>query len=534
MSERPGSPARTLSGRLLSPLGIGLVVAVVVALAAGPWPVGVFFDDGLYLVLAKSLATGEGYRYINLPDAPAGVRYPPLYPALLALLWRIGPAFPANVALFKLANACLMGVAAGGIVHLANRRLGLPRGAAALAGLAAALTIPVLATATVLFSEPLFLALLVPTLLVADRAAEEGRMRDAVAAGALCGLLALVRSLGLAALIAAVLVLLVRRRPTRAAALAGVALLLIVPWQLWSAAHAATVPAALQGSYGTYGGFLAPAYRDGGAAFALDVLARNLSELPRIFGALFSPSPSPWLRLPALAACLALLAAGLLRAARRAPAMAAFLVVYLAVVLVWPFAPDRFLWGIWTVVLVTLAAGIATAVAGAATLRERYRRRTLAAWPGIAGRAALAAGALLVCIGFARYEARGLSRRWWESAQRGAAEQAMPLVRWAAQTDTGAVLASDYEPMIYLYAGRRTVPAGSWSATDYLTPMPSSEELAGVTALLDRYHPQFVLATGPGSTAGRSARLLLGDTPAVLVVVQMLPEGGAVFAPTRQ
>ena len=534
MSERSAAALRALPARLLSPAGIGVLVAIGVALAAGPWPVGVFFDDGLYLVLAKSLATGEGYRFIHLPDAPAGVRYPPGYPALLALLWHIGPEFPANAAVFRTANACLMGIAAGCVVHLARHRLGLSRIAAAIVGLAAPFTIPVLATATVLFSEPLFLALLVPTLIVADRAAEEGRARDAVLAGALCAALALVRSVGAAAGLAAVLVLLAKRRPGRAAVLAGVAALLVLPWQIWSGAHAPDVPAAMQGSYGTYGGFVAPAYREGGVAFAIEVLGRNLAAMPRIFGTLFSPAQSSWLRVPSLIACLALFAVGLVRVARRAPTTAAFLGVYMCVVLAWPFEPDRFLWGIWTIVLATLGTGIVTAVERARTLGERFRSRTPSDWPALAGGAALAAGALLVSAGFVGYEVRGLSNRWWEGAHRNAAEEAMPLIRWASRTDTSAVLASDFEPMIYLYTGRQTVPAGTWSATDYVEPTPTPEVRAGIDAVLERYHPDFVLATSPGSMAGRSVSLLLGDTPPALVVVQGLPEGGAVFAPARQ
>ncbi|HEX6059441.1 MAG TPA: hypothetical protein VFZ11_10540, partial [Gemmatimonadaceae bacterium] len=306
MSERPAPSGSALLDRLLSPVGVGLLVTVLVALAAGPWPVGVFFDDGLYLVLAKSLATGEGYRYLNLPDAPVAAKYPPAWPALLALLWRIAPRFPENVALFKLANACLMGVAAGGIAHFVRRRLALPPAGAALVGVASALTIPVLAVATVLYSEPLFLALLVPTLLLADRAAEEGRVRDAVLAGALCGVLALVRSIGVAAPAAAILVLLARRRFLPGAALAGATALLLAPWQLWVAAHSAPMPSAVQASYGTYGSFLAPILRDDGLAFAADVVARNLTALPRIFGAMFAPAPTPWLRTPALLGCLAL------------------------------------------------------------------------------------------------------------------------------------------------------------------------------------------------------------------------------------
>jgi hypothetical protein len=344
----------------------------------------------------------------------------------------------------------------------------------------------------------------------------------------------LVRAIGVAAPAAAVLVLLLRRRAAPAAVLAATTALVVAPWHLYllAAAEPAALPEALHASYGTYGSFVAPALQGEVIAFLADVAARNLTAFPRIFGALFTPAP--WLRPLALLACLALAIVGAARVARRAPTTAAFLAIYLGIVVVWPYAPDRFLWGIWTLVLATLAAGIATAGERVRTLPQRIRRGERTAWPGIAAHAALAAGALVVCAGFVHYQARGLAGRWWESAQRRATEQAVPLLAWAATTDPDAVLASDFEPMIYLYAARRTVPASAWNVTEYVAPPPSSSERAALEEVLARYRPRWLLATSPGSSAGRAARLLLGDTPPALVVHQSLPNGGAVFAPTRQ
>ena len=80
------SPSRL---QALIPLALGVFAASCVMLAIGPWPVGVFQDDGIYAVLAKSLATGEGYRFIQMPGAPNATHYPPGYPLLLALLWKL-------------------------------------------------------------------------------------------------------------------------------------------------------------------------------------------------------------------------------------------------------------------------------------------------------------------------------------------------------------------------------------------------------------------------------------------------------------
>ncbi len=46
-------------------------------------PVGSFFDDAHYIVLAESLAEGEGYRLINFPHAPVEEAFPPGWPLIL-------------------------------------------------------------------------------------------------------------------------------------------------------------------------------------------------------------------------------------------------------------------------------------------------------------------------------------------------------------------------------------------------------------------------------------------------------------------
>src|SRR5260370_22838367 len=71
-------PDRALAGGLptltgipeqrFSVLVIGLAGALALAvglLTVNHVPVGGFYDDGFYVILAKSLATGQGYRYLN-------------------------------------------------------------------------------------------------------------------------------------------------------------------------------------------------------------------------------------------------------------------------------------------------------------------------------------------------------------------------------------------------------------------------------------------------------------------------------------
>ncbi len=84
------------------PLGLtavgGLAIAVGLAVVDA-LPVGVVADDSFYVILARALASGEGYRYLNVPGHPAATHFPPGYPALLSLLSLVVP-FPASIIVF--------------------------------------------------------------------------------------------------------------------------------------------------------------------------------------------------------------------------------------------------------------------------------------------------------------------------------------------------------------------------------------------------------------------------------------------------
>ncbi len=69
-----------------------------------------FYDEGVYVINAKSLAMGAGYRNLSLPGAPPQGKYPPFFPFLLSIVWRMLPDFPDNLVALK-ALVLLMAVA---------------------------------------------------------------------------------------------------------------------------------------------------------------------------------------------------------------------------------------------------------------------------------------------------------------------------------------------------------------------------------------------------------------------------------------
>lgn len=77
-----------------------LVLALGQQLMVGA--VGGYHDDGIYLSTARALAEGRGYRLVNLPGEPPQTKYPILYPAALAAVWRLAPSLPEGTWLMQL------------------------------------------------------------------------------------------------------------------------------------------------------------------------------------------------------------------------------------------------------------------------------------------------------------------------------------------------------------------------------------------------------------------------------------------------
>src|SRR5580693_4696544 len=87
---------------------------------------GHLHDDAIYFVSAKSSAEGHGYRILSLPGEPYQTKYPPLFPLLLALVWKINPDFPANLYLAGLVCWLMLPMFLA-VSWLFYQRLGLPR-----------------------------------------------------------------------------------------------------------------------------------------------------------------------------------------------------------------------------------------------------------------------------------------------------------------------------------------------------------------------------------------------------------------------
>lgn len=519
-----------------APVLAGLVILAIGLAIIDALPVGVALDDAMYVILAKALATGQGYRWLNLPGAPAATHFPPGYPALLAVIWRVFPSFPANVLAFKAVNALLLALAGAALVVFARRRFGFSPLAAAVLAIAGCVVVPSLVLSSSVLSEPLFLAVLIPILLLAERVVEgERRTRDLVLLGLLAGLATLVRTHGIALTggLAIALVLCPSAAETAqrnwpasfwsrlrdASVVAVCAALVMLPWQLWVRANQGLVPEPMRGLYESYAGWLARGIKSEGVSVLWRTFARTSTEIAGMFATLATPLAFSWARLVTLLALGALLIAGVRRSWRTAPVTTLFLAVYSMIVILWPYGPTRFVWGIWPLFVLVF-------VLGAVEIKSWAPRR-----PGAeATRAVLLACSLFVAVGYARYNVRGYRDHYWSTAARSQAAILRPVVAWVrARTRPQDVVASTVEPAVYLYGNRLAVPVTALNVRDYFRPPTVGESETALRQILAGYHVD-AIAIGAGDTLRAAVQSMASRSIPELVVRDSFA-GGLVFAP---
>jgi hypothetical protein len=415
----------------------------------------------------------------------------------------------------------MLGAAAALFYRFARERLQLGVAAAALPVVAFSACAPVVLLTVMVLSEPMFLMGLAATLLLCERAASTGRLSTAAWAGAAAALLALVRTLGILVVPATVLVLAWRRQWRSAFVLGAVAVALSIPWQLWVGAHGAEVPPIYLGKYGSYLGWLVDAVRSDGVVFLRDVAWANLKSLVAQGWASTATDTLPALvrntTSIALAFFFGLGSAGLLQ---RAPVAALFLAGYLSIVVIWPFAPARFTWGVWP--LIGLVYGLAAiAVWEWGATKAPSARRILRPL-------ALASFAALV-VGYGGYNYLGVARDWWTVVQQSVADRARPLAEWVmANTDSSAVLATDDDVLIHLYTGRQAIPNGAFTPQEHLVAQTPEFAVQSLRTILTTFDVDYVMASTQYGTY--AARGLIQAAPPELRIVRAL-QTGAIFQP---
>ncbi len=390
----------------------GLVMVLVLALVHGSgWSEelgDLGGDSAEYLLLAQSLAAGQGYRDLYLPGGPAHAQYPFGWPLLLMpLQWLPGNGFGGEH-LLVLALGVLAGI-------LAFRWMRGEAGrAAAWIGLGILGLAPAVVEATgQLRSEIPCLAFGWLTILALDRYARAERWKDRRlwVAAALGAVTTLIRTAGVAFIVGGALFLIARRahrdRAHKAIAFFGLALLPVLAWMLRNHLVGGTSSSYFDQL------LLSELYtHDAGQIGLLGFLERileNVSIYAKLIGwtlvapvVRLAPHGESWMMLPAIAAALGY---GV-RFWERRGAAEWIVPLYLGVLLVWPWSGPRFL-------IPILPAIVFYAVAGVGWLARRWvqqpRRTSLAS-------AALAIVAVLTLVGNA-FESSPRVRARFDEAQ---------------------------------------------------------------------------------------------------------------------
>jgi hypothetical protein len=431
-----------------------LLAVFVFALA---WPrvvpevVGIHNDDGVYVITAKALATGQGYRLLHVRGEPLQTKYPPLYPLLLAAIWCIDPSFPDNVVALKAAGLAAAAAAAGLFYLLLVRYSYAGRTAAAI-GLATGFSAPrLIYVLSLTMSETLFLALLASALIAAEHAyasPERPRPAFSVWAGFLLASVVLTRSIGLFAAAGVTIALLWQRRATTAYLLA--AWTPVAAWFVWcfvAGGRSASLQSAYTTSYTAWWARVGP-------DAVVPVVRTNIAALLFDFPTASAQGLREWW-LPDdeyvplfLLAGTVLLAVGIAGARpwRRPTPLA--LAAYFVAVIVWPWPPVRFLLPMLPLVWAFCVAALFRAPG------TKSARRAVAVTAGAL--CLLVIGSNVGLSAMRAREAREsgvpMPRRQDVPAQWRDFQDLFAAVR--THTPPGAVVATVVDPMVYLYADR--------------------------------------------------------------------------------
>lgn len=209
---------------------------------------GMMLDDAWYLVLAKSLATGQGYTLVNSPTPGIMPIYPPAFPFLLSLLYRLFPQFPENLWLLKSLSVVAMLVAGWAIYSYLTRERRLSPMLALGISAASVFCPPLVFLATsAVMSECLFMLCLVLTVMLIERGVRQWQMgmeqslfRYLLPGAVFAAAAFLTRSAAIAMLAAVVLYLLKKRLIKPAIIFVVVVAAITGPWVIYSRMHAPT------------------------------------------------------------------------------------------------------------------------------------------------------------------------------------------------------------------------------------------------------------------------------------------------------
>ncbi len=460
--SRPETQSPTSTFWPWAPWGLALALLALGLSVWEPFPPGIWHDDGVYVLLGRSLAEGDGLRYVGIPGAPLAPKFPPLYPLLLSLVWLLFPSFPENVPLFGGLNLVLTALAAGVFSVYLKKILGLSAPSALSLTALIWISAHLWRVASVPLSEPLFLLGILAALWAGGRMEAKGGIGPVVLFLLAGGGALYARTLGVAVLVAGVVSLLLGGRRKAAGWTAFGTLALLLPWTYWSGRAADSIPEPLLDTLGPYGGWLMGQLLQQPWEFVQFVAANAGHLLSRIATLLLPGVPGPSLLLGLVVAPVFLLGLGELF--KRSRILPLTLCLSLGILLLWPFQEIRLLVPFQPVLMLCVVMGFRRLVYSM-SLPSRLRVPVAVV--------ALAWVALFASVSIFR-----LSSGWSVEPYRIRSAALLDAVRAVEEnTPPDAVVgAPELWAGIHLYTGRAVVPSARFRPLAAGGPVEGSPE----------------------------------------------------------
>jgi len=439
-------------------LGVALIL---LGLTAAYWidfrapAVGLFHDDGIYLVTAKALAEGKGYRIISLPEEIAQTKYPPLYPMLLAGVWKLYPHFPQNIPLLKLVSTISGIVWLGLCFFYIKDKSGSSSTAWGIVLLTAAAPWTIFLTVIPL-SEMTFAAFCAGALLMFHRMEQQEYFdrNKALLAGTLAAAATLTRTAGFPLILAGSAILLFQKKFKAAAIVLASAVVLVSPWIWWTYSHRSSTSSAYdyysQANYQHWSLLQNFAWPQKEL-----VIRRNLMSgfvAPAQLLGMDASHASGWIVPMCIVGVFVMI--GYLRELKtKINSLNVFLLLYIGIVLLWVWVPTRFLFPTLPFLLFFGYSAFQSFLRALLLLKSESR----------------APGWICLVI-LVPIVAVSLSSELRLARRNGAAGSAffhyhnwgsmMAMFGWLGQnTSPDSVVMSTVDPLIYLYSGRKAVLA---------------------------------------------------------------------------
>jgi hypothetical protein len=446
---------------------LGLLVGIAGVWSSNKEVLGLFHDDGIYVVVAKSLSAGSGYRIISLPTAPDQTKYPFLYSYILSWLWSLNPNFPDNIGLLKAANAVFLAAIFVFSYLFYRRRVPGQESEALLFAALVCINPAVFSFTDFTVSDILFLLLSLSVLVIFDASKQcASRPLSVTLLAVTVALGCLTRSAAIPLAVAGAIHFAWSKRYRDLIYYVCVVVAFIAPWWLWVRTHSNQTMNSLLEYYVSYSSFPPVFVIMWSDPFgAVEIVWGNLRYIVEALDLIIQTRVVPGLLLPVGL----LLLFGVWRSFNdQSVFFRSYVVLYLGLVIALPFPPARYLIPLVPGIYLFLFRGVHFAEVHLKNLMTSETRKKILC------HSMRVTFALVVVLQvgwiFTYFLNKDVdtTRVWFGKQLRASWQGFSETFEWIRNnTDESAVLATVRDPMYYLYTGRRAVQLGRYNKTYY-------------------------------------------------------------------